>query len=126
MHPQTGALVEGGIDEQTKQVFAKLEAVLTSAGCTCADVIKVNVSLTDLVDFTTVTAIQAGVSTEPHPDRTTVGVAGLPLWCCRRDRARRQSPLIGHHVQPVDSHGGHRAARAGRSRSAHPRPAAGR
>ena len=77
--PQTGAIVEGGIEAQTKQVFTNLEAVLTAAGVSFADVIKANIYLIDLADFSTVNAIYATIFTEPHPARTTVAVAGLPL-----------------------------------------------
>lgn len=79
LHPSTGALVTGGIEAQTRQVFANLEAVLTAAGSCFADVVKVNVYLTDLADFPTVNTIYATVFSEPHPARTTVAVAGLPL-----------------------------------------------
>jgi enamine deaminase RidA (YjgF/YER057c/UK114 family) len=61
--PQTGAIVEGGIEPQTKQVFTNLEAVLTAAGVSFADVIKANVYLTDLADFPTVNAIYATIFT---------------------------------------------------------------
>ena len=79
LHPQTGALVEGGIEAQTQQVFANLNSVLTAAGSSFADVVKVNVYLTDLSDFPTVNALYAIFFSEPHPARTTVAVAGLPL-----------------------------------------------
>ena len=79
LHPQTGALVEGGIEAQTQQVFANLNSVLTAAGSSLADVVKVNVYLTDLSDFPTVNALYATFVSEPHPARTTVAVAGLPL-----------------------------------------------
>jgi 2-iminobutanoate/2-iminopropanoate deaminase len=79
LHPQTGALVEGGIEAQTQQVFANLNSVLTAAGSSFADVVKVNVYLTDLSDFPTVNALYATFFSEPHPARTTVAVAGLPL-----------------------------------------------
>jgi 2-iminobutanoate/2-iminopropanoate deaminase len=79
LHPETGALVEGGIEAQTRQVFANLDAVLTAANSSFADVAKVNVYLTDLSDFPTVNALYATYFTEPYPARTTVVVAGLPL-----------------------------------------------
>jgi 2-iminobutanoate/2-iminopropanoate deaminase len=78
-HPETGAVVEGGIQAQARQVFANLEAVLTAAGCSFEDVIKVNVYLTDLADFQAVNTVYAEVFTAPYPARTTVAVAGLPL-----------------------------------------------
>lgn len=78
-HPETGAVVEGGIQAQARQVFANLEAVLTAAGCSFEDVLKVNVYLTDLADFQAVNTVYAEVFTAPYPARTTVAVAGLPL-----------------------------------------------
>jgi 2-iminobutanoate/2-iminopropanoate deaminase len=78
-HPETGTVVEGGIEAQTRQVFANLDAVLTSAGATFDDVLKANIYLTNLDDFSTVNAIYAENFTEPYPARTTIGVAGLPL-----------------------------------------------
>ncbi len=79
LHPDTGALVGGGIEAQTRQVFANLETVLTAAGASFADVVKVNVYLTDLAHFPTVNALYATYFSKPHPARTTVAVAGLPL-----------------------------------------------
>lgn len=79
LHPETGTVVEGGIEAQTRQVFANLDAVPTSAGATFHDVLKANIYLMDLDDFSTVNAIYAETFAEPYPARTTIGVAGLPL-----------------------------------------------
>ena len=38
--PETGVMVEGGIEEQTKQVFANLKAVLEEAGSGLDKIIK--------------------------------------------------------------------------------------
>lgn len=78
-HPQTGEVVAGGIEAQTRQVFANLESVLAAAGAGFADVLKVNVYLTDLDDFGTVNAIYGEVFDQPYPARTTIAAAGLPL-----------------------------------------------
>ena len=79
LDPDSGTVVEGGIEAQTHQVLANLEAVLTAAGARFEDVLKANIYLTDLADFHTVNAIYAEKFTEPYPARTTIGVAGLPL-----------------------------------------------
>lgn len=79
LDPDTGDVVDGGVEAQTRQVFANLDAVLTSAGATFEDVLKANIYLTNLDDFHAVNAIYAETFTEPHPARTTIGVAGLPL-----------------------------------------------
>ena len=79
LDPATGKVVDGGIEAQTRQVFTNLGAVLAAAGSSFADVIKVNVYLTDIADFPVVNAIYAENFTKPYPARTTVAVDSLPL-----------------------------------------------
>lgn len=76
--PETGALVEGGVDAQAHQVFKNLEAVLASAGCAFANVVKTTVFLTDLADFGAVNDIYAQYFPTPCPARSCVQVAALP------------------------------------------------
>ena len=73
----TGALVAGGVAEQTRQTLANLEACLRAAGCTLDDVVKVNVFLVDLADFDAFNEVYRAAFAEPYPVRTTVQ-AGLP------------------------------------------------
>jgi 2-iminobutanoate/2-iminopropanoate deaminase len=53
--------------------------VLVAAGLTFDDVVKVNVFLVDMEDFSAMNDVYASVFAPPHPARTTVAVAGLPL-----------------------------------------------
>ena len=73
-----GALVRGGITEQTRQALSNLAACLRAAGCTLADVVKVNVFLVDLADFDMFNEVYRATFEEPYPARTTVQ-AGLPV-----------------------------------------------
>ena len=77
--PATGKLVAGGIGDQTRRAFQNLRAVLEAGGCSMQDVIKVNVYLTDMADFTEMNAAYEEQFSAPYPARTTVAVAGLPL-----------------------------------------------
>jgi len=77
--PATGALREGGVDDQTHQCFDNLFAVLADGGLTSDDVVKVNVYLTDMNDFEAMNEAYATRFTSPPPARTTVGVAALPM-----------------------------------------------
>ena len=77
--PETGALVAGGIAEQTRRCLDNLAEVLAAAGLTLDDVVKANVYLVDMADFAPMNAAYAECFAEPHPARTTVAVAGLPL-----------------------------------------------
>jgi reactive intermediate/imine deaminase len=76
--PETMVLVEGGIKEQTTQVFANLSAVAIAAGGSLNDAVKINISLTNLEDFVEVNSIMAQFFSEPYPARACVQVAALP------------------------------------------------
>jgi 2-iminobutanoate/2-iminopropanoate deaminase len=73
-----GSLVEGGIAEQTHQVFKNLQAVLTAAGVTFDQVIKVTVFIKDMDQFATLNDIYASYFGTHKPARSTVEVARLP------------------------------------------------
>ena len=45
--PATGAIVEGGIKEQTRQSLTNVKAILESAGLTMANVVKTTVFMAD-------------------------------------------------------------------------------
>jgi len=75
----TGALVNGSIGDQTRQCFHNLLAVLEAGGLTFDDVVKVNVFLTDMENFSAMNEVYAEYFAEPYPARTTIGVASLPL-----------------------------------------------
>ena len=77
LDPSTMQLVDG-IDAQIHQVFKNLAAVATAAGGSLADVVKLNVFLTDLGHFPKVNEIMATYFTQPYPARAAVGVAALP------------------------------------------------
>jgi len=76
--PSTMQLVNGDMRAQITQVFENLKAVAEAAGGTLADVVKLNVYLTDLAHFPLVNEIMADYFTEPYPARAAVGVAALP------------------------------------------------
>jgi 2-iminobutanoate/2-iminopropanoate deaminase len=73
-----GTMVEGGIREQTHQVFRNLKAVLAEAGCTLNDVVKATVFMKDMGQFAEVNAIYAEYFGDHKPARSTVEVARLP------------------------------------------------
>ncbi|MGB1658481.1 MAG: RidA family protein, partial [Longimicrobiales bacterium] len=77
--PDTGALREGGVGDQTHQCFDNLFAVLADGGLGPDDVVKVNVYLTDMNDFAEMNEAYATRFNAPPPARTTVGVAALPM-----------------------------------------------
>ncbi|HET8598726.1 MAG TPA: RidA family protein, partial [Segeticoccus sp.] len=72
-------LIDGDVTAQTRQAFSNLHHVLTSAGASWADVVKVNVYLTTMADFAAMNEAYGATFTPPYPARTTVAVAELPL-----------------------------------------------
>lgn len=74
----SGELVEGGIEEQTHQVFRNLESVLAAAGASFQDVVKATVFMKDMNQFATVNSIYGSYFGEHKPARSTVEVARLP------------------------------------------------
>ncbi len=77
LDPASMTLVEG-IDAQIHQVFRNLAAVAKASGGGLADVVKLNVFLTDLGNFARVNEIMAEYFSQPYPARAAVGVASLP------------------------------------------------
>lgn len=77
LDPVSGTLVDG-IDAQITRVFDNLKAVAEAAGGSLADVVKLNVFLTDLGNFAKVNETMAKYFQQPYPARAAVGVASLP------------------------------------------------
>ena len=76
--PATGEFVEGGVAEQTEQVFRNLTAVLEASGATLDDVVKTTVFLADMNDFGVMNEIYGRYFTSNKPARATVQAARLP------------------------------------------------
>lgn len=77
LDPATMAMVDG-IEAQIHRVFGNLKAVAEASGGSLADVVKLNVFLTDLGNFALVNSIMAEYFSQPYPARAAVGVASLP------------------------------------------------
>jgi reactive intermediate/imine deaminase len=78
LDPTTMEIVGGGIEAETRQVFANLQAIADAAGGSLDSSVKINISLTDLNNFQVVNAVMADVFNEPYPARACVQVAALP------------------------------------------------
>src|SRR5258706_8158723 len=77
LDPATMELV-AGIGPQIHRVFENLRAVARAAGGDLGDVVKLNVYLVDLGNFSRFNEIMATFFAEPYPARAAVGVASLP------------------------------------------------
>ncbi len=78
MDPETGQLVEGGIEAETRQALTNLKHVLAAAGAGLEHVVKVTVYLRDIRDFAAMNTVYAEFFQEPFPARAAVQVAALP------------------------------------------------
>ena len=77
LDPATGALVEG-VEKQTRQAIANLEAVLIRAGFSPAKVAKTTIFLKSMEDFAVVNKVYGNFFGEHRPARSTVEVSNLP------------------------------------------------
>ncbi|MEA3411015.1 MAG: Rid family detoxifying hydrolase [Pseudomonadota bacterium] len=76
--PKTMTLVDGDIEIQIRRVFDNLAAVAVAAGGGLADVVKLNVFLTDLAHFPVINEVMSQYFQEPYPARAAIGVSSLP------------------------------------------------
>ena len=76
--PTTGAIVEGGIKEQTRQSLTNVKAILEGAGLSMGNVVKTTVFMADMNDFAEMNSVYAEFFAEPYPARSAVAVKTLP------------------------------------------------
>ena len=78
LDPQSGQLVEGGIEVQTHRVMQNLNAVLEEAGFNFNDVVQTQVFLSDLNHYSAMNAVYAKYFVESPPARAVVEAARIP------------------------------------------------
>jgi 2-iminobutanoate/2-iminopropanoate deaminase len=79
LHPETGELVTGDIETETKQVMENMKAVLEAAGTTFENVIKSTIFISNMDDFAKINGVYGAYFNEKTaPARETVQVAKLP------------------------------------------------
>lgn len=79
LDPETGKMVEGGVQEQAHQVFKNIESLLHSQELTFQNVVKVLVLLNNIEDFGAVNEVYAQYFKAPFPARSAFAVDALPL-----------------------------------------------
>jgi len=76
--PSTMEVISNDINDQIKQVFENLKSVCIASGGCLNDIVKLNIYLTDLSNFSIVNEIMADYLDEPYPARAAVGIKELP------------------------------------------------
>ena len=79
MAPDTGKLVEGGVQAQTRQALKNVKAIVEAAGSDMAKVVKVTVLLDSIDDFGAMNEVYKTFFAESPPARTAYEVARLPI-----------------------------------------------
>lgn len=78
LNPKTGNMVQENIEAETHQVMKNLQAILTEAGGTFANVVKATIFIKNMNDFAQINTVYASYFTGTFPARETVEVARLP------------------------------------------------
>ena len=76
--PETGNIVEGGVEEQTKQALENLKVVVEEAGSSLDKVVKTTVFIKNMGDFAKINEVYSKYFTSNFPARSCVEVARLP------------------------------------------------
>ena len=79
LDPETGKIVEGGIEEQTAQVLKNIQIILSAAGYRKRDVVKSTCLLEDMDDFQAMNEVYGDFYNEDPPARAAYGVVKVPL-----------------------------------------------
>ena len=77
--PETMKVAEGGITEQTEQVFLNIGAILDAAGYHFKDVVKSTCLLSDMANFKAMNEVYGRYYQENAPARAAFAVKDLPL-----------------------------------------------
>ncbi|MEI6890268.1 MAG: RidA family protein [Bacteroidales bacterium] len=77
--PSTGKMVEGGIEEQTRQVMKNIGAILNAAGYSFADVVKTTCLLSDMANYPALNSVYGTWFPGNAPARAAYAVTALPL-----------------------------------------------
>lgn len=78
--PQTGALNNASLQDETHQCMKNLQAILAEAGLNFSDVIKTTIFITDMNRFAEINEVYGQYFTGNFPARETVQVAALPKF----------------------------------------------
>ncbi|MTI85866.1 MAG: RidA family protein [Firmicutes bacterium] len=78
LNPIDGKIVDGGVQEQTKQCVTNLKAICEAAGATLGDVVKTTIFVTDMTQFAKVNETYGEFFETDAPARACVEVSCLP------------------------------------------------
>jgi len=77
--PETGEVVDGGVETETRQTLENIGSILEAAGTSLDNVVEATVFVADLDDFGAVNEIYEEYVSEPYPARSAVEVSDLAM-----------------------------------------------
>ncbi|MDY6983734.1 MAG: Rid family hydrolase, partial [Pseudomonadota bacterium] len=77
--PATFKLVEGGIEAETRQIFANMQRILAGSGATLEDVVKCTVMIADIGEWPLFNSLYVTYFPGDKPARSAFGANGLAL-----------------------------------------------
>ena len=77
-NPETMEIIQGDFHEHVRQIIRNLQAICEEAGGDLNDIVKINVYLTDMINFAVVNEVMEEYFKQPYPARAAVEVKGLP------------------------------------------------
>ncbi|HWR66159.1 MAG TPA: RidA family protein [Bellilinea sp.] len=94
--PETGTIVTGGVEAETRQALTNVRAILEEAGSSLDQVVKTTVFMIDMKEFSQMNAVYGEFFTANPPARSTVQVSGLPKGALIEIEAIALVPCEGH------------------------------
>ena len=79
VNPATFALVDGGIESETHQIFSNMTSILAIKNATLADIVKCTVMIADIAEWPAFNVIYSSYFPGPKPARSALGANGLAL-----------------------------------------------
>jgi 2-iminobutanoate/2-iminopropanoate deaminase len=76
--PESGNIIDGGIENETRQAIINIQHILEEAGASLDSVVKTTVFLHDMNEFSRMNAVYAEYFKENPPARSTIQAAALP------------------------------------------------
>lgn len=76
--PKTNAMVEGGVEAETRQALINIQNILAAANTSLENVVKTTVFLKDMGDFARMNTVYGEFFTQDAPARSAIQVAALP------------------------------------------------
>ena len=87
-----GAIVSGGVEAETTQAVANLEALLVGEGASLTDVVKTTVFLRHMRDYSIMNRAYAAAFGDHRPARSAIAVSELPMVALVEIEAWAHSP----------------------------------